>query len=115
VLKPSLLKINMDAVQLKVKNISVGAYHVLAVTTEGISYGWGRNEFGQLAIGKSYSTILRPVRIQYLSERRIVMAAAGETHSLFLSELGEVYSAGYNEFGELGIGAPATLAHQEED
>jgi alpha-tubulin suppressor-like RCC1 family protein len=31
------------------------------------------------------------------------MVAAGETHSLFLFELGEVYSAGFNEFGELGI------------
>lgn len=32
------------------------------------------------------------------------MAAAGENHSLYLTELGEVYSSGFNEFGELGLG-----------
>lgn len=31
------------------------------------------------------------------------MAAAGENHSLFLDDVGEVYAAGYDEFGELGI------------
>ena len=31
------------------------------------------------------------------------MAAAGNNHSLFLSELGQVFSAGFNEFGQLGI------------
>ena len=31
------------------------------------------------------------------------MAAAGYNHSLFLSELGQVFSAGFNEFGQLGI------------
>jgi len=31
------------------------------------------------------------------------MAAAGTNHSLFLSELGQVFSAGFNDFGQLGI------------
>ena len=37
------------------------------------------------------------------------MAAAAETHSLFLTDLGEVYSTGFNEFGELGLGTVAVV------
>lgn len=89
----------------------MGAFHAFAVTADGVTYGWGRNEMGQLGIGKKEFVILEPSRIKYLLDRRIVMAAAGENHSLFLSDLGEVYSAGYNEFGELGIGAAAAKSH----
>ena len=39
------------------------------------------------------------------------MTAAGEAHSLFLTDLGEIYSCGYNEFGELGIGEVANINH----
>jgi alpha-tubulin suppressor-like RCC1 family protein len=37
------------------------------------------------------------------------MTAAGDSHSLFLTDLGEVYSCGFNEFGELGIGEMANI------
>jgi len=32
------------------------------------------------------------------------MTAAGTSHSLFLTEVGDVYACGFNEFGELGLG-----------
>ena len=31
------------------------------------------------------------------------MTAAGTNHSLFLAELGQIYSSGFNEFGQLGV------------
>ena len=31
------------------------------------------------------------------------MTASGRSHSLFLTQLGQVYAAGYNEFGQLGV------------
>ena len=31
------------------------------------------------------------------------MCAAGHNHSLYLTELGHVYSSGFNEFGQLGF------------
>eukprot|EP00350_Pseudokeronopsis_sp_OXSARD2_P006423 CAMPEP_0170553242 /NCGR_PEP_ID=MMETSP0211-20121228/11046_1 /TAXON_ID=311385 /ORGANISM="Pseudokeronopsis sp., Strain OXSARD2" /LENGTH=54 /DNA_ID=CAMNT_0010861425 /DNA_START=303 /DNA_END=467 /DNA_ORIENTATION=+ len=42
------------------------------------------------------------------------MTAAGENHSLYLSELGEVYSCGYNEYGELGIGMEPMMGKERE-
>jgi len=38
-----------------------------------------------------------------LAEKEVKMCAAGKSHSLFLTYLGEVYSAGFNEFGQLGF------------
>ena len=45
-----------------------------------------------------------PTRIKSIPEKHISMVAAGHNHSLFLTELGEVFSCGFNEFGELGLG-----------
>jgi len=43
------------------------------------------------------------------------MTAAGEAHSLFLTDLGEIYSCGYNEFGELGIGEIASIGDRKQN
>lgn len=43
------------------------------------------------------------------------MTACGESHSLFLSSLGDVYSCGYNEFGELGLGPLPIMIGQDND
>jgi alpha-tubulin suppressor-like RCC1 family protein len=40
------------------------------------------------------------------------MTAAGENHSLFLSDLGEVYASGLNQHGELGLSG--IISHQIE-
>ncbi len=97
---------------MKIKHVSAGAFHVFAVTTEGLTFGWGRNDFGQLGIGtKKDAAVSKPVRLKHLQDKKIVMTAAGEAHSLFLTDLGEIYSCGYNEFGELGIGEVANINH----
>ena len=81
---------------MKIKHISAGSYHVFAVTSDGITFGWGRNDFGQLGIGtKKEVAVSKPVRLKHLQDKKIVMTAAGEAHSLFLTDLGEIYSCGY--------------------
>lgn len=37
------------------------------------------------------------------------MVACGETHSLFLTDAGEVYSCGHPQDGKLGLGVRSTL------
>ena len=96
---------------MKIRHISAGSHHVFAVTTEGITFGWGRNDFGQLGIGtKKDSAVFKPVFLRHLQDKKIVMTAAGDAHSLFLTDLGEVYSCGFNEYGELGIGEMTNIA-----
>ena len=42
------------------------------------------------------------------------MTAAGETHSLFLTDLGEVLACGFNEFGELGCGLQSLMVERPD-
>ena len=59
---------------MKIKYISAGYYHVFAVTNEGITFGWGRNDCGQLGIGKKDKHIVsKPTRIKSLVDKKIVM------------------------------------------
>lgn len=45
-----------------------------------------------------------PLRLKALADKKVIMTASGQTHSLFLTDLGEVLACGFNEFGELGCG-----------
>ena len=81
---------------------------MLSVSVNGQCYGWGDNEFGQLGLGTLLQSddgafMAKPTLLKDLLDKKILMTAAGRSHSLFLSELGQVYSAGYNEYGQLGI------------
>ncbi len=88
--------------------MSAGANHVLIVTQNGHVYGWGDNEFGQLGLGRLLqgdqdSFVEKPTILKDLQDKRVLMTASGRSHSLFLTGLGQVYAAGYNEFGQLGV------------
>ncbi|CAM6031855.1 unnamed protein product, partial [Sphagnum compactum] len=43
--------------------------------------------------------------IQYLSDKQIIDACYGCDHSLVLTNCGEVYAWGWNQFGEVGDGS----------
>ena len=36
----------------KISQLSCGFFHCLALTSEGIIYGWGNNRFGQIGCGQ---------------------------------------------------------------
>jgi len=62
-----------EGITQKVNYVSAGSYHVLVTTAEGIVYGWGRSDKGQLGIGSKKSTIKEPTRIKSLLDKNIVM------------------------------------------
>ena len=81
---------------------------MLVVGTNGQVYGWGDNEFGQLGLGRLLdgnvdNYVSQPALLQDLIDKKILMTACGRSHSLFLTVLGQVYTAGFNEFGQLGV------------
>ena len=45
------------------------------------------------------SYIDKPTQLKDLIDMKIIMTAAGRSHSIFLTQLGQVFSAGYNEYG----------------
>ena len=64
-------------------------------------YAFGGNAYGQLGLGDAIERD-RPVRLESLSG--VISVAAGNNHSLFLTEDGSVWSCGLNDFGQLGLG-----------
>ena len=79
------------------------ACHTVCVTTEGKCYSFGRNDKGQLGLGDSVSRN-RPTLIKALENVKIEKAAIGKNHTFFLASTGEVWVAGSNNFGQLGLG-----------
>jgi alpha-tubulin suppressor-like RCC1 family protein len=88
-----------------VSGIAAGGHsHSLAFTTDGKVYAWGWNESGQLGLGYDslYNYIKSPVYVSRLSN--VTGIAAGEYHSLALTNDGKVYAWGANRYGQLGLG-----------
>ena len=87
--------------------VASGAYHSLAITSDGLLVGWGEDSVSQLGDGGQFIQRLSPVRVSTngaIAGLRFKSVAAGEYHSLALSTSGRVYSWGKNQFGQLGTG-----------
>lgn len=85
--------------------IHVSAYldSAFAITDCGSVYAWGDNEEGQLGIGHNTSQV-EPCLIATLHGKKIVQVSGGIAHTLALTKDGEVYSWGWNNRGQLGLG-----------
>jgi alpha-tubulin suppressor-like RCC1 family protein len=84
--------------------IAAGAYHSLAVRGGNEVMAWGRNDMAQLGIGVSGENKGKTFPNIVNGMEKIVDLAAGENHSLALSNDGIVWAWGNNSQGQLGIG-----------
>lgn len=66
--------------------------------------GWGVNAHGQLGLGQPLVTnfIPTPQRIAFFNEHQCVQVACSLTHTAFLIQDGNVFTAGNNEYSQLG-------------
>ena len=62
-----------------------------------------RGDFGRLGHGDCNDVFI-PQAINALSGKRIAKMACGDTHTLAVTDLGELYSFGRNQNGQLGLG-----------
>lgn len=110
----------------KIVQVSAGYSHSLAVDASGNVWAWGSNALGQLGQGynnaRDYAS---PVRVlagaqggSYLSD--IKQASAYESYSVAVTNGGDVYSWGSNQYGVLGNGeigsggSGGTITHKEK-
>eukprot|EP01126_Amoeba_proteus_P037383 TRINITY_DN3857_c0_g1_i5.p1 TRINITY_DN3857_c0_g1~~TRINITY_DN3857_c0_g1_i5.p1 ORF type:complete len:478 (+),score=87.90 TRINITY_DN3857_c0_g1_i5:199-1632(+) len=84
----------------KFGTIDCGGDHCLAVTLDGIVYSWGWGEKGALGHGR-FTDEWEPKEID-LKEKIRSVGVGGYSHSILLSEDGEVYTFGWNEYRQLG-------------
>jgi predicted CxxxxCH...CXXCH cytochrome family protein len=94
--------------------VSAGAYHSLAVKTDGSVWAWGSSNSGQLGDGSSGSSAKKttPVQVSGFGPGAGVISVAaggignsiyiGGSHSLALKSDGSVWGWGYNANGQLG-------------
>lgn len=82
--------------------VAAGAWHSLALKTDGSLWAWGQNHWGQLGNGYAAygAAVAEPVRIG----GGFTAIAAGAQHSLALRSDGSLWAWGDNRRGQLGLG-----------
>ena len=88
-----------------VLSVSCGYYHTLIITNDDNLYSFGANNFGQLCHGdnkdRSKPQHSKPQKTPFSNISKV---SAGQRHSLFQNNNGEIFSCGHNYRGECGLG-----------
>ncbi|KAH9146610.1 hypothetical protein AeRB84_009531 [Aphanomyces euteiches] len=84
------------------KQVFCGWNFTIAVSVQGQVFSWGKQAEGQCGLGYIEADQLTPVLIEALSPYNIVHVACGYTHTLAVSDEGELFSWGLGEYGQLG-------------
>ena len=89
------------------KAVAAGAYHSLVLKEGGTVWSSGYNNEGQL--GYRWSSSLNVYQRAFYNFYNAAMdVAAGAYHSLVMTSGGSVWTAGYNNYGQLGDGATSS-------
>ncbi|XP_074070293.1 X-linked retinitis pigmentosa GTPase regulator isoform X7 [Macrotis lagotis] len=83
--------------------LSCGDEHTALVTGNNKLYMFGSNNWGQLGLG-SKTTVNKPTCVKALKPEKVKIAACGRNHTLVYTEEGNIYAAGGNSEGQLGLG-----------
>ena len=82
--------------------ISGGQYHTLAISALGRLYAWGRPTFGRLGDNQTGTGKSSPILVSGPANTSWSGIAAGDAHSLAITNQGRLYAWGYNASGQLG-------------
>jgi alpha-tubulin suppressor-like RCC1 family protein len=98
--KVVLIPYHVNDFNERVKAISCGEWHSMALTESGRVFSWGNNEFGQLGVGDNCNCC-KPKMIE-LNDILIEKISCGSSHSLLLSRDKDIYVFGKNDVGQVG-------------
>ena len=83
--------------------LSLGAGHSLILQPDGAVWAAGANTFGQLGIKEIRATTHKQfVTVMFGGAKAV---SAGGEHSMVLTHVGSVWTAGNNAYGQLGDGS----------
>ncbi|KDO32822.1 hypothetical protein SPRG_02515 [Saprolegnia parasitica CBS 223.65] len=85
----------------RIKQVACGGFHTAAVTDTGEIYTWGGGEHGQLGHGDKVNKTI-PSLVKHLADKVVVQITCGWSHTVALTENGEVYTWGNGDHGKLG-------------
>ena len=81
--------------------VSAGALHTLAIDTAGNLWSWGNDAYGQRGDGAAGGALYTH-RNLFPGTTNWISVSAGNNHSAALNLLGEIWTFGYNFYGQLG-------------
>jgi alpha-tubulin suppressor-like RCC1 family protein len=93
---------SLAGIQCRVSFASDG--HAGVVTRDGKVFVCGEGESGELGLGEAVKDVGEFRLLSALADHRIVQAATGLAHSLFLADTGKVYGCGTSRDGQLFMG-----------
>jgi len=91
-----------------VVDVSCFSSHVLALTSDGKVWSWGKGDDGRLGHG-SRSSLTHPQVIDALKDRTCRQVSAGLNFSCVLDDHGRVWAFGSNANGQIGNGSHLTV------
>lgn len=95
---------------IRIAQISAGANHIIALTTDGLVYGWGSSEQGQIGrkvLSRHRKNGMEPERLDI---REAVVIGTGAYHSFAVDKSGMVWAWGLNNYGQLGFKSAASIS-----
>ncbi len=99
----SLIKIKGNP---KIVQVSCGRDRTYAVTESGRLYAWGDNFNDHLGTETpECKMVKKPTRVNIKGNQRIIQVSCGGSHAGAITEDGELYMWGWNEYGQLGDGS----------
>jgi alpha-tubulin suppressor-like RCC1 family protein len=84
--------------------IGVGYFHSMGIKTNKVLYSWGENVYGELGLGDSGLSTERLTPTQVGIDSDWDNIDGGVDHTIGIKTNGSIYSWGYNDFGQLGLG-----------
>ncbi|MCL2556286.1 MAG: hypothetical protein FWE03_04650 [Firmicutes bacterium] len=104
---PILVNTNGRMNDAKVREISAGGGHSLAIDEHGYLWAWGSNGVGQLGSEQentAFVPILANTNGRMYNNAKAISISAGGSHSLVIDEHGYLWAFGGNWDGQLGDG-----------
>lgn len=88
------------------KQVATSGDHKFVLTSEGLLYAWGNNQYGQLGFKPDSTNTSTPVNVNKptIVDGSWLKVAAGGKHSAAISTDGHLYTTGWNGSGQLGTG-----------
>lgn len=85
----------------KIIEITAGDSHTAALSETGVVYAWGTFRDGSGVLGLEQKKIAK-TPMKFKLREKIVKISSGADHLVFLTNTGDVYTAGNSEHGQLG-------------
>lgn len=88
------------------KQVATSGDHKFVLTSEGLLYAWGNNQYGQLGFKPDTTNSATPTNVNKptIINGSWLKVAAGGKHSAAISTDGHLYTTGWNSRGQLGTG-----------